>query len=848
MTPRKKRRRSGRRSAVAIATPAPTTGSILHLSDLHFSPRPEVDAKNPPLFALDSWSVTENEGLVKYAKSLTDVRFLVISGDLVDYGAVARAAKRAAKGKPAQQRPAAIRRERGQALARAAEFIKKLAEAVGLSGRLSTHVIVCPGNHDVDRTRADTKKPGALSLGQFRQHMACFLTPFSTKPWTADPDSHVCILALSTTSRGGAKFQANDKIIQVDAPSLETDELDATLARLLSEAGHAGSLQRQLIGVCVTHHPLAMTPYPGVEVKFYSDPIGATAGRSRLLGAGFQIFLHGHRHSASAQREEVFHVSGAEAGGWIIGAPSLKKAEGGFKGFNVVRFGISCTGEANLRVLPHVAAHPMPTSIREKWRGWLLRVPSRCVAEADHVKFLERIYPGGNARSDISFFGIPLPASADELLGWQKMEGGDRLRFRILRVAQSDQSRCGEPKLQALQPRTHASWERSETEGKHFLRLWTICLDAEAGAESAGVLERSFSPCAYATSARHQRWVSARLGLRPDGKIGQEAVIFSMRTPAKTLEFFLRWPDEQEQPVDAAVHAYVERQPSDDPSPELDHGRDLLDLSDWSIDSMWPLKRCRAVIKSPLTGVSYALVWSLPDRDPGISATLSDSAFRDAIREAEQLRKRLVQQKDTNNGMTQFYDWLVEHLTLLGLSTKEDLEVVVFCPKQELAVTDATGEVVPPQEIPVLIPVWIRASTTVGAHQLSEDQWEAGRGLAGRAFSTNYVQEYVSPAAHFYQARRDRWSVPDVDVYEQIAERPGHSVLYGIPMRHPRAHDIILGVLCIGSYREDSRLNLALPPQVSREEYTGDAYIPRTLRELVTDRFHRTIEELMSTR
>src|ERR1051325_6304594 len=133
---------------IPLTAPAPVTGRIWHMTDLHFGPESDAaDVKNKTV-GLDAWNVEENTSLFRHASD-RGADLLIVSGDLINSGYIVGEAKKKGKQKKAAVK-AEVQRLRQLAFPRAVTFIKKLAAQLGLGAHLSSRVIVCPGNHDVD--------------------------------------------------------------------------------------------------------------------------------------------------------------------------------------------------------------------------------------------------------------------------------------------------------------------------------------------------------------------------------------------------------------------------------------------------------------------------------------------------------------------------------------------------------------------------------------------------------------------------------------------------------------------------------------------------------------------------
>jgi hypothetical protein len=317
-------------------------------------------------------------------------------------------------------------------------------------------------------------------------------------------------------------------------------------------------------------------------------------------------------------------------------------------------------------------------------------------------------------------------------------------------------------------------------------------------------IERSLTPTAYAVSKAHQRriWGSPQLlPLKP----GFESIALVVREPCERIEFFIRLPSRVSSDLEVKVGTYTERA-SDG---RLDEAPHFHRFSSVHIDKALFAKRIRVSVSDPLVGVAYAVIWALPhDAVLDALSTPDGGQYLKSVAEAERLRKALEAFRDDHSHWVHklFLDVVARYRHELiaagGANERDELEVALFVPTSPLWTSESTWEHVTAR--PVLVPA---CATFPPGHQYWMQSWNAGEALAGRAFAINQITRYFSPNSVRYQEPPDSWAVGEAPTYIPSGDRE-HSVLYSLPLRHPRRADVVLGAVSVGTYRTYSDLSL----------------------------------------
>lgn len=211
------------------------------------------------------------------------------------------------------------------------------------------HIVVAPGNHDVDRR---TKE----GLESFKRVMNEYLTPYrvSSDSFQNAPtyvfDDYKLIITCETTAencatenqevnrlikkleeeKGLAEENCSDTISQVigyldkrrinDIPTITK----ASEKRFLENATEIedDNVRRGYTKVLVTHHPLLSSVEDGVSVKPYSETVGGFSFMQTCINFGYSFFVHGHLHQCSCI-EVINHDVDIVRPAYQIGVPQM---------------------------------------------------------------------------------------------------------------------------------------------------------------------------------------------------------------------------------------------------------------------------------------------------------------------------------------------------------------------------------------------------------------------------------------------------------------------------------------------------------------------------------------------
>jgi hypothetical protein len=789
---------------------APVRGVIWHFSDLHFPPEDinRLDQKG----RIRGREIATPEPFAELLEWVRDQKqwradFLVVSGDFVHARSIVDQEKKekdeneeAADAMPGGAKEPTVRE---RAFAQAKDFVKSLAAEV--AGVLPPVVVVCPGNHDVDMAVA-SDGPHTDGLSAYRQALGGHVQP-GKAPTIALRNA--CLLALDTTGLTGRLFdlpkalvgpdaEADTRVdIQADAALYDLDEIK----QALEGCENAAAVKRgEMLGIVVAHHPPSAVPSLWVELKPFAETVAAAQAKTYLSRRGFRVFLHGHKHAAVAQEEQVFPANNEmHEGVLVLGAAAFSAKGDSDQGFSVIEYLVApASGEARLVLHPFGLHGGRPKNLETR----RFSLPPQERAPAGTIRLSAVIDEQGDCQLDSEFLEIPTPSRP--LVpwgGWRPVPGGSIRSFS--RQVLPDLDVPISPKVHGTSPGSHAAVESEKVHEPHDDRSYDIHLRADANCKYASFMERVFMHGAYSVSRAHQRRVGGTASLIPGVGDGWEGIMHVMREPANRLEIMIDMPFAMEAEYKVGVMAYVFCEGN------FVREHSILGFSPVH-QAVNPLARRILVrIDSPVVGVAYVVRWQLPEdapenREPSDipyyngHRLLADS-LRLKVREcgkmiaAEEFRKRLSGE-------------IGDVLEQLGTSRRgerrPDLRWSLYVPEHSLLDDDPT------RERNVLVP---RLSSH-GAPDASWRPWEVGKGVAGRAYALNRVIEAVGRTSARYRkpSARESWMLSDVGVYEPVPQGVPHphSVLYGIPLHAPNRPELIWGVFCIGTWTSQAGLDL----------------------------------------
>jgi hypothetical protein len=813
---------------------APTVGSLWHFSDLHFGPvapgRPQVRAR-PQGVDEDTLSQDPFGALIEFARR-NPADLLVLSGDFVNAAALApesappggfsaflRSLFSALAPPPPHLRGAGGDR-RDEAYTVALKFIERLAEALGVPpGR----IIVCPGNHDVDKETAGQNP--ARSADAFYAMMERYVHPRSPVDRAAAEALGLKILCLDTARLCHVRFsEPQVGAVPRDAPAYPLKRIDELLEEY---ADASGAPAEDLLGIVVAHHPPSIPPTSVPDLQPYDVAIGAAQAKRRLASAGFQVFFHGHKHIHVVHEERVHSADRRDPETLLIVGSSPLLDSQGSPGFNRVRFAVSrgC-GDARILVQPYTLEGGVPTPRRPAGR---FAVRSRVRAPAALIRVAEQINVHGDSRTRIEFHEIPLPAGDTPEGGWEK--DGDQWIRVFGRLIQVPFRQASMPRLFGLTPHTHPHLRGVDGDAEAGTRRFRIHVAApfRAGQTDASFCELSVTNTTYGVSLDHQR----RLWGRPEGipglETGWESLSYVVRDPADRLEITIDMPFATEGGYRARVRTYVEETPQG----PLKSEPELLDFCRFHLKENSEAARLEVSVEKPQVGVVYSLEWKLPKEHPFLTSLgrgESRKRYFDALRVADRLRDTALRRgylgdRSLEELAAEHANELLAVLREAGAAGGGDLEWCIFVPQQKLwqSASGESGDV----PHPVLVPVFASFSPGDPRWDVS---WRAGYGMAGRAYATNSVVRYVREERDSPEPATSWGDDLIAETYAVLDGLPEHEVLYAIPVRHPTRveGDVVWGVLCLGTYGSPEELSLDGTIEWSRlgvEGGAGDAAI-----------------------
>ncbi len=226
-----------------------------------------------------------------------------------------------------------------------------------VNAKVDGRIVVVPGNHDVDWNSITPGEPlSATRLERFKSITTDYVTPFSPQPYLKYKS--LLIYALDSVGLSGVYFKddkfkrvqdlitekladpssssADDierlkdllRSFRVDPSIIGWEQLDALQANVRSIERSLGGRKATLVKIAVLHHH--MTGFGEAEVREYDTPINAGYIKHKLADSGFQIVLHGHKHTFNAILEKDLS-SGLDI--FLLGAGTLS-SYGHTKGFS----------------------------------------------------------------------------------------------------------------------------------------------------------------------------------------------------------------------------------------------------------------------------------------------------------------------------------------------------------------------------------------------------------------------------------------------------------------------------------------------------------------------------------
>lgn len=765
----------------------PRRGVIWHFSDLHFPPNPVKlgDGRAARRQPVQVENDTPFEELFDYVSKARQWHggFLVMSGDFVQ----------AEKDSDMASRKRAFRQ--------AKRFVDDLTKAMESDPNTHCIVVVCPGNHDVDFTIA--RGGGKDPIAAFKSTFAGYVSPGKNPSVVT---GGVCMLTLDTTSLCGRMLEIPQTLesgsptvlVQFDASLFDRGEVKRALGKLKSSAAAADVLKSiekgEILGIVVAHHQPSLTPSVWPELKPFENPAAAAQVKQYLAGKGFQIFLHGHKHTSVAHHESTYPLNRKPADGLLVlGAPAFRSG-GEDRGFNVIEYLVSPTaGETRVLLHPHavIDTRPIPLPPRR------FDLPARAAAPAAVVRLTFAINDQGDCRLDTEYVEIPLPVGQDahEWGGWTLQD------HRWVRVFErrviGDLDVTSRPMwLHSFSPGVTVTHEvDGDAPCQRSIR---VVAEARPRATHASFVEHVFMNGAFAVSRMHQARIVGTDSLIPGVEGGWEGIMHVAREPARRLEVVVELPFASEVENHVDVRAYEARDGYFVEDPSLFH------FSPCHVAANASVQRLLVSVDSPIVGVAYVVRWRLPEDVPAAGGgPAQHAAHADHSAQAERCRRRAYECLNPNVA-TEIAELLTQHVTdaltsiPLHPSDRQSLRWSLYVPDRRLSDMRSAPR---PKLVPVI------ASSEIGPEWR---RWDAGRGVVGRAYALKRVIEEIGPTSERHRESFDdgHWSQPAIRAYEPGAGEHQYSVLYGIPLRAPDQPALTWGIFCIGTWREHSAFDL----------------------------------------
>jgi hypothetical protein len=363
-----------------------------------------------------------------------------------------------------------------------------------------------------------------------------------------------------------------------------------------------------------------------------------------------------------------------------------------------------------------------------------------------------------------------------------------------------------------------------------------VDVDRNTSLEAVSFVERVFTYGSFAVSKSHQRRVCGLPTVCPGVEKGWEGIIQLLREPAQRLEISILLPFSLNRDYSVELEVYTLDQGAFVPAPRLRM------FSPYRIETNFKAKRIFVTIDEPLVGVGYAVKWELPENDPALGEFgVADRDYQQAIEWAMRFQSKVLRMDEMDHpiigkALAELIDGHLADLMGVGAAVPEDeLEWALFVPERK------GDKVITEEGRPLLSPAFANFAST----ETRWMSWPAGFGVAGRAFALNTEVEAIRPGSSRYSAPEgNEWIEPPMPVYEQKDGSLDHSVLYGLPVRVPgRRHEVVWAVLCVGTGREYSGLDLDKP--IPTEPGGPLAPASLVLMKSLTDVFSRKLARYM---
>jgi hypothetical protein len=639
-------------------------------------------------------------------------------------------------------------------------------------------------------------------------------------PFQVISEIGLTILSLDTAKLCHARFkEADTPSVSRDAPAFPLGHIKDLISKYGRGSPRPARIaQPGTLGVVVAHHPPALTPTRAAAVQQFDVAIAAAQAKQALHGEGFRLFISGHKHIPVIHEDTTYQAGHRPETLLVVGSPPLLESQGS-PGFNIIRYAVSAeSGEARVLIRPYAfeGRAPAPRS-----SGYLFTTgcPSRSAARV--IRVTERINKHGDSRADVWFHEVPVPTHRSAPTGgWEKQDGRWVRQFN--RAIEVPYRQAMGPEVRAVSAKADAVAVQVGGDSALGKRAFQIRVSVDDTPEVTHVsfAERTWTNTTYGVSLDHQRRLWGSPGVIPELTLGWENLTCVVRDPADRLEIVVAMPFALRDGYEVALRTYVETEPDG----ALRQVPELLDFCTYHIEQHPEAKRLQVSVDHPLVGVAYSIEWRLPPEHPSL-AGLSREEHREYLKqfgEAERLRS--YAHGSGYGGDRTFTPWVDDHMQYLinelvncGATDQPDLEWCLFVPRGNLWSPDSSGPEGAPSH-PVLVPVFSNFGHGDDRWNVT---WPAGYGLAGRAYATNDVARYVAEEREqlrLLALASNRWADgATADPYASVGALPPHSVLYAIPVRHPRRvqGDIVWGVLCLGVFPPQAVLNLDVDMPIS---------------------------------
>jgi 3',5'-cyclic AMP phosphodiesterase CpdA len=531
------------------------------------------------------------------------------------------------------------------------------------------------------------------------------------------------------------------------------------------------------------HHPLPIVFSEELERFLILENAGELL--RRLAQWDIDLVLHGHKHQSVTSALDVGTAYGATRKLFVVSSGTTLKKGDGANTCNIIT--IRRRGQSEItrgRANPGEKFVDEETILLPPSGDFIAKRHALCVERVGYeidefVKEIE-IDDEGDSLSEVRVEGLRV---RDPQRFGESREEADTFDFatvagRLIKdvVFEKSTQELRPAILEADDLRLHGSWGLpAEPDKQTDYSVQIKFLNLNAWAMTSDELERKYKP--------------------EPGKVRQEEEWFICVRPCKTFRQTIYFPERWKPEGKPSLRVY----PSTDGINFSEASEDWLEKHHaWALNYDRKANTISLMIEKPIYGFKYVVGWYLP---PPPASDFDDDALWSKGR-VEALIERMHEAPEK---MDDFMKALPEvvcsdlvNQTAPGLDAahKEQLKEKI---KRE------------PIDISIAIPCQGPSGTQ---HQLQivaqsphreglrNFKFNVGEGVAGRAYKLN------GPRAYTRRPQERRPLVKEDYIYIPFGDSNDHTVIYSVPLRHPKRRELLVGVLSVGSR---SRLSYLIP-------------------------------------